>query len=318
MEDLRSFSYNHTYFYRPDTDPMTLTIRGNTSYRSLLNYGLGFLGAVLNFTWLYNQIAIVSVLLGGGAPKVSLHHPFLTLSQPLFQKLDSQTKAQDWPPLYGAISESYTVRRYWNTFWHQIIRHPITTASSNFKQHFNIKRGTWLSSYIEIFYCFTLSALFHGVSTLALPVPKEEDRKDWYTRFWAWFLFMFVQAGGIAVEDGVIWAWQHLSGSVERGTAAGMVNGAAKSDGKGNGTVGGEGNAPSPKRTAHAQETPAKWQMAVGFVWVYTFWYIIDPLTVDPLLRLGVVAGNPLPFSVVQPVLKATGMKDYVTQLILG
>ena len=83
MEALHSFSYNQTYFYRPENDPMTLTIRGTTIYRSLLNYGLGFMGAVLNFTWLYNQIAIISVLLGGGAPKVSLHLHFC-LSKPLF------------------------------------------------------------------------------------------------------------------------------------------------------------------------------------------------------------------------------------------
>ena len=127
-----------------------------------------------------------------------------------------------------------------------------------------------------------------------------------------------MQAGGIVVEDGVIWAWQNITGKGDAGTGVGIVNGGAKSNGESKGGVGGKDAALSPKAAANAQETPAMWQVAVGFVWVYTFWYIIDPLTVDPLLRLGVVAGNPLPFSVVQPLLKATGMKYSVTQWILG
>ncbi len=195
------------------------------------------------------------------------------------------------------------------------------------KQQTNIKPGTFLSKYIELYLVFTLSALFHGISTLALPVPKEEARRDWETRFWRWFLFIFVQPFAISVEDGVIWVWQNVvigkggegrGVGLANGAVGGGLNGSAKSAEKESGIFGGVDNPSYKKETTEARTvTPARWQKAVGFVWVYTFWYWIDPLTVNPLLRLGVVAGNPLPFSVVQPVLNMTGMKDYVTQLIL-
>ena len=49
---------------------MTLTVRGVTIWRSLINYAVGLFGAVFPFSYAYIQISIICVLLGFGQPKV--------------------------------------------------------------------------------------------------------------------------------------------------------------------------------------------------------------------------------------------------------
>ena len=63
-------SYNSSYYFRPGVDPMTLTVRGATIWRSLINYAVGLCGAVFPFSYAYIQLSIVCVLLGLGQPKV--------------------------------------------------------------------------------------------------------------------------------------------------------------------------------------------------------------------------------------------------------
>lgn len=36
----------------------------------------------------------------------------------------------DWPPLFGKLKEATTVRKFWNRFWHQMIRKVITYSPS--------------------------------------------------------------------------------------------------------------------------------------------------------------------------------------------
>ena len=49
---------------------MTLTVRGATIWRSLINYAVGLCGAVFPFSYEYIQLSMVCVLLGLGQPKV--------------------------------------------------------------------------------------------------------------------------------------------------------------------------------------------------------------------------------------------------------
>ena len=244
---------------------MTLTVRGATIWRSLLNYAVGLCGVYFPFTYAYIQISMICVLLGLGQPKVriSFPKPYPILAEDL----------QDWPPLYGPISETYTLRRFWNKFWHQIARHMLVSYSQDLKSVFKIQRGTWLSSYSELYFCFFLSGLFHGISTYAMPYAPNFD---FYTRFTMWFSFMFSQAFAIHLEDFAIWAYKT--------TFETSVS-----------------NDKSLHKGAQA------WQMVVGYLWVYTFWFVINHWTMNPILRLGVAATNPLPFSLIGPILNFTG-----------
>ena len=64
-----SGSYNPSYYLKPGVDPVTLTVRGATIWRSLINYAVGLCGAVFPFGE-YILLSIVCVLLGLGQPKV--------------------------------------------------------------------------------------------------------------------------------------------------------------------------------------------------------------------------------------------------------
>ena len=55
-------------------------------------------------------------------------------------------------------------------------------------------KGTWLSSYSELYFCFFLSGLFHGILTYAMPYAPNFD---FHTRSTMWFKFMFFQAFAI-------------------------------------------------------------------------------------------------------------------------
>ena len=63
-------SHNSLYYFRPGVDPMTLTVRGGTIWRSLIDYAVGLCGAVYPLSHAYIRLSIVCVLLGLGQPKV--------------------------------------------------------------------------------------------------------------------------------------------------------------------------------------------------------------------------------------------------------
>ena len=104
---------------------------------------------------------------------------------------------------------------------------------------------------------------------------------DFHTRFTMWFNFMFFQAFAIHFEDLVIWAYERTLGNEH-------------------------------SKDKSSRETVRTWQIIVGYLWVYTWWYWIDPWTMDPLIRLGITATNPLPFSIIQPILRLTGLDVFL------
>ena len=77
------------------------------------------------------------------------------------------------------------------------MRHMFVSWSKDFKHILGIRRGTWLSSYSELYFTFTLSALGHGLCTYAMP---HGPRHTFYPRFWTWFKFMFFQTPAIHLE----------------------------------------------------------------------------------------------------------------------
>ena len=100
---------------------------------------------------------------------------------------------------------------------------------------------------------------------------------DFNTRFTMWFNFMFFQAFAIHFEDLVVWAYNKALGYEDL-------------------------------KDKSSHERVRTWQTIVGYLWVYTWWYWIDPWTMDPMIRLGVTATNPLAFSIIKPILRLTGL----------
>ncbi|KIJ41217.1 hypothetical protein M422DRAFT_68273 [Sphaerobolus stellatus SS14] len=101
----------------------------------------------------------------------------------------------EWPPLFGPLKESYTIRRLWGRTWHQFFRVDGTKALLNHAQYFTdgfLKlKNRKLKNLVQLFTVFFLSGLIHEAGDYAV-------HRRWNGSSMCYFL---VQAAGIALED---------------------------------------------------------------------------------------------------------------------
>ena len=142
-------------------------------------------------------------------------------------------------------------------------------------------RGSWWSSYAQLYFIFMLSATGHAMVIYGLPYASTHTTWD---RVWSFWLCFACQAPAIQLEDAVIWSWRQLS-----------------RDGKSN-----------------AKRESKRWQRNVGRVWVIIWSWYISVWMVDPALKFGFYQLNPLPFSIVDSTLEYFGLKDMVSAIIAG
>ncbi|KAL4783350.1 membrane bound O-acyl transferase family-domain-containing protein [Aspergillus varians] len=100
-----------------------------------------------------------------------------------------------WPVLFGAITEAYTLRRFWGTFWHQLFRWPMQGISTFLcTSILRLPRRSLVERYAKIIFVFVVSSAIHlaidGRAGILLP------------RTGALRCFL-VQPLGIMLEDGV-------------------------------------------------------------------------------------------------------------------
>ncbi|KAJ5729169.1 uncharacterized protein N7483_003677 [Penicillium malachiteum] len=80
----------------------------------------------------------------------------------------------DWVPMYGRMAESYTLKNLWGTFWHQMVRQPLS-AMSNWitRDILQLPKGSILESSMNIFVVFLQSGLLHLFIDIAAGIPAE-------------------------------------------------------------------------------------------------------------------------------------------------
>lgn len=87
----------------------------------------------------------------------------------------------EWPPLYGKISEAFTMRRFWSMYWHRLFYKSSTSHASLISRHiFGIKRRTAFSRIINSFLVFWISAVMHSMVQTRLGHPCAWGRNMWY------------------------------------------------------------------------------------------------------------------------------------------
>ncbi|KAI0401587.1 membrane bound O-acyl transferase family-domain-containing protein [Xylaria palmicola] len=128
----------------------------------------------------YAQLAFVSVALGISMP-------------------------EDWPSPFGRLADITTVRLFWGKFWHQQLRHMLTSYTDAFVDALGIPRGTNWSSYTTLYLAFLFSGTFHALSQRQLPCPVDVSDSERVTGF---FLFFVWQAVAITFEDFAQWLWR--------------------------------------------------------------------------------------------------------------
>ncbi|CZT12319.1 uncharacterized protein RAG0_16187 [Rhynchosporium agropyri] len=106
------------------------------------------------------------------------------------------TAAASWPPVFGSVSDSYSIRRFWGTFYHQLIRrgcgsiaHFITYST------LDLTRGSLTGRYLFIFCTFAVSGIFHTFSDLTQGISLLESGA---------MRFFVMQTLGIMMEDGAM------------------------------------------------------------------------------------------------------------------
>jgi hypothetical protein len=71
----------------------------------------------------------------------------------------------EWPPLFGPISEAYSMRGFWGKFWHRLVYKPFMFHPSVISRALHIPQGTTFSRIFNNYLVFVLSAVMHAAVT---------------------------------------------------------------------------------------------------------------------------------------------------------
>ena len=128
-----------------------------------------------------------------------------------------------------------------------------------------------VARYTELIFAFLVSGILHQTIEVAQGMRWSDSGA---------LQFYILMAGGIVVEDGIVWAWCLTSGCVH-----------VKKQRVEN-------------RESEPQAGVLGWQKVLGFVWVALFFSWATPVWVYPQLRrnTGAVSDCPLPLSIIQVV----------------
>ena len=179
-EVVNSWAYGKEYLWLPfNPHPVTVSDVTNRLIGCTMNWYI--VGRAMNDIW-YRVFSVIFV--GSGL-----------------------TEAKQWPPLYGDYRDTYTLRRYFGSFWHQVLRWPFQGVASYLSdQCLSIPRGP-MRRYFNIFVVFFLSGSLHSILEVAFggqwnPVAP--------------VLCFCLFPLGIMFEDGVQKLWRQILGRSSR------------------------------------------------------------------------------------------------------
>ncbi len=70
----------------------------------------------------------------------------------------------EWPPIFGPLSQAWSMRRFWGRFWHQIIRRTYTNYGELLSRRvLRLREKSVPDRLVVIFVVFLLSGVSHGV-----------------------------------------------------------------------------------------------------------------------------------------------------------
>ncbi|KAI0718586.1 membrane bound O-acyl transferase family-domain-containing protein [Cerioporus squamosus] len=161
------YPYYHLYVPGPTDPPLPTGFNGFFLRSWNLFVWLAMTYAILKMY--YEAASLVAVGLGLGRP-------------------------EDWPDMFGNWSDAYTLRRLWGRTWHQNLRRHFSYWGKLTVRALHIPRGTWLSSQVQVYTAFILSAFIHSTGDLMLGTQH----------FGRSFPFFLANAVAITFEDAII------------------------------------------------------------------------------------------------------------------
>ncbi|TVY44431.1 Acetyltransferase [Lachnellula occidentalis] len=116
------------------------------------------------------------------------------------------SRVAEWRPIFGPLSEAYTIRGFWGKFWHQLTR-KMNTGPANFiaDDILHLPKGSLIARYTKIFLVFFISGLMHSIYELGGQMS---------TNPYGPWIFFCTQVIGVLLEDGVQAMYRSLTGTV--------------------------------------------------------------------------------------------------------
>lgn len=71
----------------------------------------------------------------------------------------------EWPPLFGPLTQAYTMRRFWANFWHRLVYKSFNVHAATFTKTIGIPQGTSFSRILNNCLVFVQSAIMHAIVT---------------------------------------------------------------------------------------------------------------------------------------------------------
>ncbi|OTA52637.1 hypothetical protein K449DRAFT_410267 [Hypoxylon sp. EC38] len=113
------------------------------------------LRAIISVYWIWDSYACLT-----------LAHDFFAILSVLVLRWDLPT---DWPPLFGNLADSYSLRRFWGVFWQRLHIHPFSAFTPSIlytirDRKLETSRTTALRGALWSFWIFTMSAVCHAAT----------------------------------------------------------------------------------------------------------------------------------------------------------
>jgi hypothetical protein len=99
--------------------------------------------------------------LGNSAPDyliLSVYHDVFAI---IFMTLGFD-ESWEWPPLFGQVTQAYSMRRYWSMFWHKLIYRSFNSHAAVISNALGINHKTVFSRIFNNSLVFLLSGIMHG------------------------------------------------------------------------------------------------------------------------------------------------------------
>ncbi|KXS94515.1 hypothetical protein AC578_3187 [Pseudocercospora eumusae] len=75
---------------------------------------------------------------------------------------------EEWPPIFGAIDQAWSIAQFWGCFYHQNIRRSCSSIAHFFTYHIlPFRKGTIVGRYAFITLVFAISGVFHHLADIA-------------------------------------------------------------------------------------------------------------------------------------------------------
>ena len=197
-------------------------------------------------------------------------------------------------PIFGSFGKACTIRGFWGSFWHQLLRHRLTTisdyatysvlrlprsSSSSASGQLPLKHSQpsfhrILTRYTHILFCFLVSGVYHQVIEVAQGLYWRESSAT---------SFFVLMAVGIMIEDAVQWVWFDVWGSGKESESKQRIKG-------------------KEEQIVEGRARGKGWTTIIGYLWVAIWFSFATPWYAYPGLRrnAGGEKDAVLPFSVVE------------------